>query len=97
MGFSCKFKEYAPVIQIILSVTFCRSGAPYFAIAFENIKGGYEVRNPYYKGCFKGKDYPSSGTTGMSSKDTSAFICYLMLHKKGDYHVCVDSPTYYLL
>lgn len=28
----------------------------YFAIAFENIKGGYEVRNPYYKGCIKGKD-----------------------------------------
>ena len=24
--------------------------------AFENIKGGYEVRNPYYKGCIKGKD-----------------------------------------
>ena len=28
----------------------------YFAIAFENKTGGYEVRNPYYKGCIKGKD-----------------------------------------
>ena len=46
----------------------------YFAIAFENVKGGYEVRNPYYKDVSKARTYPSSGTTGMSSKDTSAFL-----------------------
>ena len=28
----------------------------YFALAFGNISGGYEVRNPYYKGCIKNKD-----------------------------------------
>lgn len=28
----------------------------YFGIAFENMSGGYEVRNPYYKGCIQGKD-----------------------------------------
>ena len=31
-------------------------GKPYFAIAFANIAGGYEVRNPFYKGCIAPKD-----------------------------------------
>lgn len=28
----------------------------YFAVAFPNIAGGYEVRNPYFKGCIAPKD-----------------------------------------
>ncbi len=28
----------------------------YFALAFGNVAGGYEVRNPYYKGCIRCKD-----------------------------------------
>lgn len=28
----------------------------YFGLAFCNLSGGYEVRNPYYKGCLKNKD-----------------------------------------
>ena len=28
----------------------------YFALAFGNAAGGYEVRNPYYKGCIRCKD-----------------------------------------
>lgn len=28
----------------------------YFAIAFPNIAGGYEIRNPYFKGCIAPKD-----------------------------------------
>ena len=28
----------------------------YFALAFGNMAGGYEVRNPYYKGCIRCKD-----------------------------------------
>lgn len=76
----------------------------YFAIAFENIKGGYEVRNPYYKGCIKGKDI----SVIRYNRDVIQrhvcvfegfvdFLSYLMLHKKGDYHVCVDIPTDFLV
>ena len=31
-------------------------GRHYFALAFGNISGGYEVRNAYYKGCLNNKD-----------------------------------------
>lgn len=33
-----------------------REGKPYFAIAFPNASGGYEVRNKYFKGCTAPKD-----------------------------------------
>lgn len=33
-----------------------RDGKPYFAIAFPNASGGYEVRNKYFKGCTPPKD-----------------------------------------
>ena len=31
-------------------------GKSYFAVAFENEKGGYEIRNKYFKGCISPKD-----------------------------------------
>lgn len=33
-----------------------RDGKPYFAIAFPNASGGYEIRNKYFKGCTALKD-----------------------------------------
>lgn len=35
---------------------FTHNGKPYFAIGFENVAGGYEVRNPFFKGCISPKD-----------------------------------------
>lgn len=35
---------------------FTHNGKPYFAIGFENVEGGYEVRNPFFKGCISPKD-----------------------------------------
>lgn len=32
------------------------SGNPYFAVAFENVSGGWELRNRYFKGCRGRKD-----------------------------------------
>lgn len=75
----------------------------YFAIAFENKTGGYEVRNPYYKGCIKGKDI----SVIRYNKDIIQnhvcvfegfmdFLSYQELHRKGDYHVCIDRPTDFL-
>ena len=76
----------------------------YFAIAFENKTGGYEVRNPYYKGCIKGKNI----SVIRYNKDIIQnhvcvfegfmdFLSYQELHRKGDFHVCIDSPTDFLV
>ena len=76
----------------------------YFAIAFENKTGGYEVRNPYYKGCIKGKDI----SVIRYNKDIIQnhvcvfegfmdFLSYQELHRKGDYHVYIDNPTDFLV
>lgn len=76
----------------------------YFAIAFENRSGGYEVRNPYYKGCIKGKDI----TVIRHNKDIIQnhicvfegfmdFLSYQELYKKGDFHICTDSQTDFLV
>jgi len=76
----------------------------YFAIAFENKTGGYEVRNPYYKGCIKGKDI----SVIRYNKDIIQnhvcvfegfmdFLSYQELHRKGDYHICIDNPTDFLV
>ena len=35
---------------------FVHNGKPYFAIGFPNVAGGYEVRNPFFKGCIAPKD-----------------------------------------
>ena len=32
------------------------NGKPYFAVAFENVSGGWELRNRYFKGCRGSKD-----------------------------------------
>ena len=35
---------------------FIHNGKPYFAIGFQNVAGGYEVRNRFLKGCITPKD-----------------------------------------
>ena len=35
---------------------FAHNGKQYFAIAFPNVSGGYEIRNRYFKGCIAPKD-----------------------------------------
>ncbi|MCD8043776.1 MAG: toprim domain-containing protein, partial [Tannerellaceae bacterium] len=37
-------------------IYFKQSGKNYFALAFQNQSGGYEVRNRYFKGCIPPKD-----------------------------------------
>lgn len=77
---------------------------PYFAIAFENKSGGYEVRNPYYKGCINGKDISVIRHDKAIIQNHVCvfegfvdFLSYLTLHEKGDYHACIGSQTDYLV
>ena len=57
------------------------SGKPYFAVAFENVSGGRELRNKYFKGCRGRKDisYLPWARDGPSTECTvfEGFIDYL--------------------
>ena len=76
----------------------------YFALAFGNAAGGYEVRNPYYKGCIRCKDISvirqSHGETqnrGCVFEGFMDFLSYLTLKQAGDDTVCIDAPCDYLV
>lgn len=51
---------------------FTHNGKPYFAIGFENVAGGYEVRNQFFKGCIAPKDI-----THIRLQERQADTCYL--------------------
>lgn len=76
----------------------------YFALAFGNISGGYEVRNPYYKGCIRGKDislipqvYGEVQNRVCVFEGFMDFLSYLTLKKAGDDALCIDAPCDYLV
>ena len=50
-----------------------RDGKPYFAIAFPNASGGYEVRNKYFKGCTAPKDITHICQQGESKETCFVF------------------------
>lgn len=50
-----------------------RNGKPYFAIAFPNASGGYEVRNKYFKGCTAPKDITHICQQGESKETCFVF------------------------
>lgn len=89
---------------------FCREihyelrGRHYFALAFGNISGGYEVRNPYYKGCVESKDISlipqSHGQTQNRVcvfEGFMDFLSYLTMKQAGDDGVCIDAACDYLV
>jgi hypothetical protein len=71
----------------------------YYGIAFQNISGGTEIRNPYYKGCIGNKNV----TIISERPDTPYidccvfegfmdFLSYQTLMMKHDPKVCIDRP-----
>ena len=76
----------------------------YFALAFGNISGGYEVRNPYYKGCIKNKDISlilqSRGETQSRVclfEGFMDFLSYLTLKQTDDSAICINAPCDHLI
>lgn len=72
-------------------------GSHYFGIAFRNRVGGFEIRNPYYKGCVGHKDI----TYFPQNKDVMDkhclvfegfmdFLSYMTLKFKGDTKICLE-------
>lgn len=89
-------------VDIGIATTFCKEihytlrKKKYFAIAFPNKSGGFEVRNPYYKGCIKNKDvsvfYHTNGMTQghiCVFEGFMDFLSYMTLRKKGNTEICV--------
>lgn len=76
----------------------------YFALAFGNISGGYEVRNPYYKGCINGKDISLIPQLRGEVQEHVCmfegfmdFLSYLTLKQAGDDSICINAPCDYLV
>lgn len=76
----------------------------YFALAFGNISGGYEVRNAYYKGCLNNKDISLIRHRNEETQERVCvfegfmdFLSYLTLKQTGDNTVCIDMPCDYLV
>lgn len=76
----------------------------YFALAFGNISGGYEVRNAYYKGCINGKDISLIQQSRGEVQNRVCvfegfmdFLSYMTLKQAGDDTVCIDTPCDYLV
>lgn len=76
----------------------------FFGIAFRNRVGGYEVRNPYYKGCIGHKDI----TIVKQGKDSYQehviifegfmdFLSYLVLCDLKSTRICIPYPCDYII
>ena len=77
---------------------------PYYSIGFANISGGYEIRNPYFKGCMGEKNISRiAGSTDGWQKACCIFegfmdyLSYLTLLKRNCFHICIRYPTDYII
>lgn len=70
-----------------LEIHYKKNGKNYFAIGFKNDAGGYELRNPYFKGCIAPKaitTIASHGTECHVFEGFMDFLSYLVLHGECD-------------
>ena len=56
---------------------FTNNGKRYFAIAFPNVSGGYEIRNRYFKGCIAPKEISHIRQSG---KAREYLLCVRGIH-----------------
>lgn len=76
----------------------------YFSIAFQNSDGDYEVRNPYFKGCFGKKTITLLPLVSRQRQEGCIvfegfmdFLAYLTLLKRGDPLFFIEEPCDYLV
>lgn len=66
-----------------VEIHYQRKGKSYFAIGFKNDAGGYELRNPYFKGCIAPKaitTIANHGTVCHVFEGFMDYLSYLILH-----------------
>ncbi len=76
----------------------------YYGIAFGNLSDGYEVRNPYFKGCIGHKDITMIAYTFNQWQDGCLvfegfmdFLSYLTLVKRQDGRFVIERPCDYMI
>ena len=74
----------------------------YFALAFKNISGGYEIRNPYFKGAIAPKDISVINTDVNNSycvifEGFMDFLSFMTLNLKADFSFFSDTVDYIIL
>ncbi len=97
-------------IDTDMAMNYCREvwytvkGKRYFAIAFGNINGGYELRNQFFKGCYKCKDVSLYYESGNADKNHICifegfmdFLSYMTFRKNANIPFCVYEPTGYII
>ena len=98
------------LIDADISRMYCKEvhyelrGRHYFALAFGNISGGYDVRNAYYKGCLNNKDISLIRHLTEETQENVCvfegfmdFLSYMTLKLAGDRTVCLAIPCDYLV
>ena len=91
----------------LISIVFLRTllyDKPYYSIGFANISGGYEIRNPYFKGCMGEKNISriAGGTDGWLKaccifEGFMDYLSYLTLLKRNCFSICIRHPTDYII
>jgi hypothetical protein len=84
-------------------ISYTVNGKPYYGIGFRNQSGGYEIRNPYFKGCIAPKDI--SHIQQAEKKETCYlfegfidYLSFLTLRKNQDPQFpCSDWQDYIVL
>lgn len=97
-------------VDVLIGMMYCREihykieQKHYFGIAFGNLSGGYEVRNPYFKGCIGHKDITLIPHTFNSRQDGCVvfegfmdFLSYLTLVKRKEKRFSLDSQCDFLI
>lgn len=76
----------------------------YYGISFENVEGGMEVRNQFFKRCIgrKAYSYIREDVSGPFSEccvfeGFFDFLTYMTLKQRGDSLLCIDSATDYII
>ena len=80
------------------------TGKTYYGIAFENVEGGMEVRNSFFKRCIGKKTYSYiRENVGELSRECCVFegffdfLTYMTFKRRGDSLLCIDSATDYVI
>ena len=79
-------------------------GRKFFALGFKNQSEGFEIRNPYYKGCIKTKDISiirhQNGEIQCHVcifEGFMDFLSYLTLKQSGNIEVCIGFHSDYIV
>lgn len=79
-------------------------GKQFYAIAFSNRSGGFEVRNPYFKGCLNSKDITMVKYNSVGLQEHCCvmegfmdFLSYLTIQKNGNNEICIEMACDYIV